>query len=180
MLEISRVRDLVRVLIVDAHRDFAENLSELGRLNGLAPVICGTCREARQRIVAEAFDVAIVDQRLPDGLGIELLADLRASCPDVVTIVVTASVSLDDTLAALHQGAFAFMAKDCDPDELLAAIARAAENAKLRRENRGLRDLREAILRALPDQLLLVDEATRIVSVNQRHPAFCPCDPPAA
>ncbi len=174
LLEILPVRELVRVLIVDAHRDFAENLSEFGRLNGLAPVICGTCGEARQRIVAEAFDVAIVDQRLPDGLGIELLADLRASCPDVVTIVVTASVSLDDTLAALHQGAFAFMAKDCDPDELLAAIARAAENAKLRRENRGLRDLHETILRALPDLLLLIDDSLRIVSASRQHALLCP------
>jgi signal transduction histidine kinase len=180
LLATAAERELVRVLIVDGNRDFAENLAELGRMNGLAPVLCDTCAGARARIRSDVFDVAIVEQRLPDGLGIDLLADLRASCPDIVLIVVTAFVSLDDTLAALNQGAFAFLAKDSDPDELLAIIARAAENAKLRRENRGLRDLREAILRALPDQLLLVDEATRIVSVNQRHPAFCPCDPPAA
>jgi PAS domain S-box-containing protein len=173
-------RDVVRVLIVDGHRDFAENLAELGRLNGLAPEICGSCATARARVHDAVFDVAIVDQRLPDGLGIELLADLRANCPDIVTIVVTAFVSLDDTLAALNQGAFAFMAKDSDPDELLAIIARAAENAKLRRENRELRDLHETILRALPDLLLLVDESMRIASVNQRHVVFCPCEPAEA
>src|SRR5688572_6683776 len=125
----TTAQDIVRVLIVDDHRDFAENLAELGRINGLAPVICGSCATARTRIRKEVFDVAIVDHRLPDGLGIDLLADLKASCPDIVTIVVTAVVSLDDTLAALNQGAFAFMAKDSDPDELLAIVARAAENA---------------------------------------------------
>jgi signal transduction histidine kinase len=180
LLEISAARDRVRVLIVDDHRDFAENLAELGRMNSLAPVICGSCDEARRLIVEELFDVAIVDQHLPDGLGLDLLTDLRARSPDVVTIVVTAFVSLDDTLAALNHGAFAFLAKDSDPDELLAIIARAAENAKLRRENRGLRDLREAILHALPDLVLLVDASTRIVSVNRRHPVFCPGPPAAA
>jgi PAS domain S-box-containing protein len=173
-------RDVVRVLIVDDNVDYAENLAELGRLNGLAPVICDSCASARARVADSVFDVAIVDQRLPDGLGIELLAELRASCPDIVTIVVTALVSLDDTLAALHQGAFAFLAKDSDPDELLAIVARAAENARLRRENRELRVLREAILRGLPELLLLVDESTRIVRVNRRHEVFCDCDPERA
>src|SRR5262249_38284289 len=126
------------------------------------------------------FDVAIVDQRLPDGLGIELLADLKAGCPDVVTIVVTALVSLDDTLAALHHGAFAVIAKDSAADEVLATIARAADSARLRRENRALRDLQEAILRALPDLLLLVDESMRIVSANRHHPLICPDGPESA
>jgi PAS domain S-box-containing protein len=170
-------RGLVRVLIVDDNRDFAENLAELARLNGLAPVISSTCADARGRIAKADFDVAIVDQRLPDGQGIELLEEMRRRCADVVTIVVTAFASLDHTLAALNQGAFAFMAKDDDPEDLLSVVARAAENARLRRENRDLRDLREAILRELPDLLLIVDESNRIVSVNRSHPLFCVCDP---
>src|SRR5262245_16558884 len=91
----SAGRDPARVLIVDDNRDFAENLAEMSRLSGLSATVCATCAEARASIERQGFDVAIVDQRLPDGFGIDLLAELRQRCADIVTIVVTAFVSLD-------------------------------------------------------------------------------------
>jgi len=164
----------VRVLVVDDNRDFAENVAALARSRGLAPTLAHDRRGALKLARAEPFDVAIVDQKLPDGVGTELLAELRSLLPDLVTMVVTAFVSLDNSLAALREGAFAFVAKDSEPDELIETIARAAENARLRRENRALRHRHDAILQALPDFLLLVDGNGDVESVNHRHPSLCP------
>ncbi len=172
--------DAVRVLIVDDNRDFAENVAGLALLRGLAPTVAHDRATALQLAEREPFDVAIVDQKLPDGRGTELLAELRARLPDLVTMVVTAFVSLDNSLAALREGAFAFVGKDSEPDELVETISRAAENARLRRENRTLRQLHEATLLAIPDFLLLIDRTGRVESVNGSHAAFCPGPPQLA
>lgn len=170
----------VRVLIVDDNRDFAENVALLARSRGLDPAVAHDRAGALALAQGDPFDVAIVDQKLPDGVGTELLAELRKLLPDLVTMVVTAFVSLDNSLAALREGAFAFISKDSEPDELIETIARAAENARLRRENRTLRQRHDAILQAIPDFLLLVDGANDVESVNRRHPTLCPGELPAA
>ena len=170
----------VRVLVVDDNRDFAENVAALARSRGLDPTIAHDRRGALLLARTEPFDVAVVDQKLPDGVGTALLAELRTLLPDLVTMVVTAFVSLDNSLAALREGAFAFVAKDSEPDELIETIARAAENARLRRENRTLRQRHDAILQAIPDFLLLVDGSGTVESVNRRHPALCPDAPDCA
>lgn len=166
--------DAVRVLIVDDNRDFAENVAALAQLRGLAPTVVHDRASALALAAVEPFDVAIVDQKLPDGRGTELLAELRERLPDLVTMVVTAFVSLDNSLAALREGAFAFVGKDSEPDELIETITRAAENARLRRENRTLRQLHEATLLAIPDFLLLVNRAGEVESVNRSHAVLCP------
>jgi signal transduction histidine kinase len=169
--------DSVRVLIVDDNKDFAENLAELAQLHGMRPTVATSRREALRSLAESEYDVVVLDQKLPDGRGTELLSEVRQRCPDVVPLVITAFVSLDTTVAALNEGAFAFLDKDADPEEIVATLARAAENARLRRENRSLRQLQAAILGAIPDVLLLIDDDLIVRSVNQSHRAFCPRPP---
>lgn len=163
----------VRLLVADDNRDFAANLADLARLHGFEADIVHSVRDARQVGSEREYDVAVVDQRLPDGRGVDLIARWRFEHPDLVPIVVTAFASVDATLAALNQGAFAFVTKDSEPEVLVDALLRAAENAVLRRENRILRRTQEAILAALPDQLLLVDRQLVVQSSNRQDPQLC-------
>jgi CheY-like chemotaxis protein len=167
----------VRLLIADDNRDFAANLSDLARLHGFETKVVHSLTQARALAEDGSFDVAVIDQRLPDGRGIELLSRWRFDQPDLVPIIVTAFASVDSTLAALNQGAFAFVTKDSEPEVLLDALLRAAENAILRRENRRLRGTQEAILAALPDQLLIVDRQLTVHSANRRDPQLCSHEP---
>lgn len=177
MIEPVVPQESVRVLVVDDNRDFADNVAELGASAGYEARIASSLREALGVLTREEIDVAVLDQRLPDGSGLDFLAAARRAQPDLVSVVVTAFASLDNTVAVLNEGAFAFVTKDQDPEELLDALRRAAETARLKRENRRLRTTQQGILRALPDLLLLVNERLEIQSVNREDPLFCPDDP---
>ncbi|MFH0945331.1 MAG: hybrid sensor histidine kinase/response regulator [Planctomycetota bacterium] len=174
MLDSGYVTAPVTVLIVDDNRDFAENMAELARLQSLRPFIATGLKDALDRMRKEPVDVAIVDHRLPDGTGTDLLIQAKEVLPDLVTIFVTGFASSDTTAKALNVGAFAFVTKDSEPELFLDAMNRAAQNAMLRRENRRLRATQHAILAGIPDQLLLVDDRLTVVSANRRHADFCP------
>lgn len=179
MIESAVPHENVRLLVVDDNRDFADNVAELGAAAGYESRTASSLREALGVLTREEIDVAVLDQRLPDGSGLDFLAAARRAQPDLVSVVVTAFASLDNTVAVLNEGAFAFVTKDQDPEELLDALRRAAETARLKRENRRLRTTQQGILRALPDLLLLVNERLEIQSVNREDPLFCPEDPSA-
>lgn len=170
----SRSRDEpARVLVVDANRDFSENLAELARLQGMEAVISHRLEDAYGEISSREFDVALVDYRLPDGAGTEFLVRARELCPLMVCVIVTAFASQSTTLSALNEGAFAFVTKDSDPDIFLDALHRAVHTAQLRRENVRLTLTQERILVAIPDHLILVDHRLRVLTVNHPHPLFC-------
>ncbi len=163
----------VRLLIADDNRDFASNVADLARLHGFDARIVHSIAQANHATHETAFDVAFIDHRLPDGRGVDLIGRWRVESPDIVPIVSTAFASIDSTLAALNHGAFALVTKDSEPEVIVDALLRAAENAMLRRENRNLRDTQESILAALPDQLLLVDRKLNVHSANRRDPILC-------
>ncbi len=165
--------DQLSILVADANEDFAMNVAELVRLQRIEPVVVRSAVEALRALERREFDVAVVDHRLPDGTGTDFLVGARARNGDLVTIIVTAYASLDNTVAALNEGAFALVTKDSEPERLLDAIHRATQTAALRRENRRLREIQSAILAALPDQLLLVDERLNVRNLNRRHPLLC-------
>lgn len=163
-----------RVLIVDANRDFAANLADIARLQGMEPVVVRRLEDALDQMARHEFDVALVDYRLPDGSGTEFLARARDLRPHLVCVIVTAFASQSTTLSALNEGAFAFVTKDADADLFLDALHRAAQTAALRRENDRLVRTQERILLAIPDLLMLIDGHLRILSANHPHALFCP------
>jgi CheY-like chemotaxis protein len=84
--------------------------------------------EARRALDSEPVDVLLLDIHLPDGLGLELAAELRARRPAGPAIVaLTASVLPADQQAALDAGCDAFLAKPYSAGELIAVIRRLAD-----------------------------------------------------
>lgn len=169
----------IRVLVVDGHSDFAESLADLARLQGLQPHCVATLTEALRVMERGEFDVAIVEQWLVDGRGIEFIAATRAANPELITILMSPFASSERTVEALTEGAFAFLTKDGDADITLDTLRRARNNARLLKENRRLRATQERILDAIPDQLLLVDPLLTVVGANVAHEPFFPISDPA-
>ncbi|MEO0206341.1 MAG: sigma-54 dependent transcriptional regulator [candidate division WOR-3 bacterium] len=87
----------------------------------------------------EDFDIVLLDQRLPDMSGIEVIEKLKEISPIVPVIMITAYANVQDAVKAMKMGAFHYLNKPVDPDELLITIQKATDTLNLKRENEELK-----------------------------------------
>jgi DNA-binding NtrC family response regulator len=102
-----------------------------------------TVAAARKVLPVEAFDVVLLDYSLPDGTGFDVMTEIEERQPGVPALMLTAHGSVEHAVEAMKRGAFTYVQKPVDADELEVHIAKAMETADLRRENRRLRRLAE-------------------------------------
>ncbi len=99
----------------------------------------GSVVEAEEAIRKQAPDVIITDLRMPDVDGLEGIARYRQLVPDVPVIVVTAFGSVETAVEAMRRGAFDYVSKPFDQDQIEIVLKRALEHRRLRAENLNLR-----------------------------------------
>ncbi len=132
----------VHVLVVDDEPDL-RTLYELALLReGHAVLGVADLAQAREKLAQQRFDVVITDMRLPDGRGIELLHELRERHRSERCVVITAFGSAENAVESLKAGAFDYLTKPVDLQQLRSVIASAvigARNAAFvgRRRNAG-------------------------------------------
>ncbi len=88
---------------------------------------------------AERFDLVLCDVRMPGRSGLEILPELIRAQPDATVLMMSAYGQVDQALEAVRRGAYDYLAKPFQAEELLLAIGKAEERERLRRENRQLR-----------------------------------------
>ena len=130
---------MISVLVVDDDRTIRETLADFFETVGCAARTAATASEGRQAAAAHAPDVVLVDLHLPDASGLTLLEALRADDPELGVIVLTGHGDVATAVRAMQQGALDFLEKPVDLDALRAAVERAAELVRLRREVSVLR-----------------------------------------
>ena len=130
---------MTSVLVVDDDRTIRETLADFFETVGCAVRTAATASEGRQAAAAHAPDVVLADLRLPDASGLTLLEALRADDPELGVIVLTGHGDVATAVRAMQQGALDFLEKPVDLDALRAAVDRAAELVRLRREVSVLR-----------------------------------------
>jgi len=128
-----------RILIVDDDRHTRLLLERL--LSGMASISLATSgAEARRLFEAADFNLVLMDQRLPDANGIDLLREFRALRPQLVAILMTGFADVRDAVAAVREGVFDYQAKPFEDIEALeAVIGKALELDAAYREIAGLR-----------------------------------------
>lgn len=94
-------------------------------------------KSAEQRTVENEFDIALVDLMLPDTNGIEVLKFIKASKPESIVIMLSGQGTYEVAVEAMNNGAFAYLKKPVNEDEVKATVARALERQLLLRENRA-------------------------------------------
>ena len=124
------------ILLVDDNQALADNLREILQDVGYGVKLATSVASARA--IDVAFDVALVDVRLPDGEGTALGAELKAKWPDAEVILMTGFASLESAVAAVRAGAWAYLTKPCSPNDLLLAIRQALRHVMLVEEKREL------------------------------------------
>ncbi|WP_213875350.1 sigma-54 dependent transcriptional regulator [Pseudomonas sp. dw_358] len=114
-----------KILIVDDEPDIRELLEiTLGRMK-LDTRSARNCKEARDWLAREPFDLCLTDMRLPDGTGMELVQHIQLRHPNVPVAMITAYGSLDTAVTALKAGAFDFLTKPVDLGRLRELVTSA-------------------------------------------------------
>jgi DNA-binding NtrC family response regulator len=127
-----------QILFVDDDEPFREALSDALRQSGFEVTTARNAEEALRQTEDRAFDVSIVDLRLPGLSGEELVRELHQRAPATEIVVLTGHATVESAVRTLKEGAYDFLTKPCSLDELETAIQRACEKRALVRENRSL------------------------------------------
>jgi two-component system, NtrC family, response regulator AtoC len=123
-----------KILVVDDEKMIRWSLGEALRGWGYQPVEAGTASAALNLFDAESPDAVLLDINLPDGSGLDVLRQIRHRQSDAVVIMITANVLVDETIAALRGGAYDFIGKPINLEELQVAIRNGIEASRLRKE----------------------------------------------
>jgi len=127
------------ILVVDDQDSIRHFVSRALEDAGFTVLTAGSVRETRDLIEPGLPDLALLDLKLPDGSGIELLREFKRVQPEMTVIMMTAFGELETAVEAMNAGAFWFVKKPFETDELLALVNRALESQKLWLELRRLR-----------------------------------------
>jgi PAS domain S-box-containing protein len=169
------------VLVVDDHAALADNLREIILEEGSIDVTVRGSGEAALAFARNhSFDVAIVDVKLPDTSGVELLPRLREVVPDAEIILITGFATIDAAIAALRGGAFALLLKSFRPEELKSTVEQAMVKVALRRERDWLERRYRALVEVANVIVLGLDRSGAIVLANPKFSALTGVSPTAA
>ena len=129
----------IRVLIVEDEGLIRWSLRQKFEERGYRVTEAETGKAAMEALDGGLFDLIVLDYKLPDTTGLEILRRVRGEDNDSVVIMMTAYSTVENAVEAIKLGAFDYVSKPFQMDELLFTVDKALETTKLRREVRQLR-----------------------------------------
>jgi len=129
------------ILIVDDERDIRELISEILIDEGYTTRLAGTSEDAIREVTSQPPGLLILDIWLKDSDmdGIDILKKVKSDYSEVPVVIISGHGNIEIAVAAIKQGAYDFIEKPFNIDQLLVVIRRAMETSRLRRENITLR-----------------------------------------
>jgi two-component system nitrogen regulation response regulator NtrX len=129
------------ILIVDDERDIRELISDILADEGFESRLAGSSEECMSALAASLPSLLILDIWLKDSHmdGIDILKIAQRDHPQVPVVIISGHGNIEIAVAAIKQGAYDFIEKPFNIDQLLVIVQRAMETAKLRRENLSLK-----------------------------------------
>src|SRR5690349_524705 len=143
-----------RILVVDDEASVREVVTSMLNSAGYETQQAACAREALGFLVAgEQFELMLSDLMMPEMNGDELLKCTKERYPDMPVVMVTAIHDISVALAAIRNGAYDYLLKPFEREQLLATVRRALENRRLKMENRAYQTNLESLVAARTDQL---------------------------
>ncbi|HEX6534444.1 MAG TPA: response regulator [Gemmatimonadaceae bacterium] len=171
----SSATEPLSILVVDDDDQMLRTIGDILRYRGYAPLGAPTGREgiemASRMLLPPA--VALVDLRLPDMDGIEVVARLRDVSALTEVLILTGNASLDSAVRALREQSYDYLVKPVAPESLLSSIDRAAERWRRKSAEAAMRESQERLRRMFDhvrDALFISDERGVVLDAN---PAAC-------
>ena len=166
-----------RALVLDDNLELAENVRDVlergVRLHDapgarIEVVVAHDAKTGIRLATERAFDVAIVDVRLPDGSGVDLIAPLRTLMPHGEVVLLTGNATVESAINALRAGAAGFVLKSFRPEELIATVELALEKGRLRREREKYERRYDALMNATEVLIVGLDVRGGVAFFNSK------------
>ncbi len=133
------MNDAVRVLVVDDEEIVRESLASWLRRDGHHTVGAPDGKAALEAIRAEPWDIVLLDLKMPGMDGLQVLEEARRERAGAVFVIMTAYATVDTAVAAMKLGAYDYLVKPFDPEELSVLVQRIVSQRALVQENESLR-----------------------------------------
>lgn len=134
------MKEDVAMLIVDDETIVRESLGSWFREDGFQVEVAQSGREALEKLTKRKWDIYLIDIKMPGMDGLELQRKIKEITPDASVIIMTAYASVDTAVEAMKQGAYDYIVKPFDPDNLQLLVRNALERKRLVSENVQLRE----------------------------------------
>lgn len=121
----------IRVLLVDDEEEFRKTLATRLQMRDLEIIEAESGEAALEVMTCYAFDVVVLDVRMPGLDGIETLREIKRLQPETEVIVLTGHASVESGLDGMRFGAFDYLIKPCDISELILRIQCASQRQRL-------------------------------------------------
>ena len=140
----------IKLLFVDDEEKFLKGMTQRLELRDLVVHSFNNGIDALEAAKNETYDVALIDLKMPEMDGEELLKKLKQMMPATEVIILTGHGSEDSAVRTFRDGAYEYLMKPCELDELMSAITRAYAK-RLKAKNQVLKDKTNAIIAASKD-----------------------------
>ncbi|MCC6424123.1 MAG: sigma-54-dependent Fis family transcriptional regulator [Phycisphaerales bacterium] len=134
---------MARILIADDQEMMRDSLAATLARQGHEPVACADGAMAASKLAEGRFDLLITDLKMPKLTGIELLAEARKLRPEMPVVLMTAFATVQTAVEAMKLGAYDYIQKPFDGEEIKLLVERTLEHNRLIKENAALRSMTE-------------------------------------
>jgi signal transduction histidine kinase/DNA-binding response OmpR family regulator len=162
-----------RILVVDDEPRMCQSLRQLLAGRGYMVETAASGREALRCLAAQALDLVLLDLVLPDLSGQEVLDHIRQQHPGLLVIMISGMASIDSAVAALRAGAYDFIRKPLEGEELLRRVENALKQKRLAKEKAAINwELEQSqkryryLVESSPDIIYTLDDEGRFTFVN--------------
>ncbi len=152
-----------RVLLVEDDPDARDNLRDILELDGHVIDEAATVAEASDREDWSVYSLVLLDRRLPDGTGVDLLPELKRLAPAADVIILTGLSDVEGAIQALRQGAVDYLLKPINPDELRTRVARLIERRRADAELRRRSFILQSVVSQVDDAAIVVDRCGKVL-----------------
>jgi len=180
---VPKTDDIIQVLVVDDEQNIRDGSERILTRSGFQVLKASTGAEALDILAEQIIPIVLLDLKMPGMDGMEVLARIGELDEPVMVIVITGFATVETAIEAMKQGAYDFIPKPFEPDQLRIVVNRAAEKLRLtheaqsleRERNRTLADLNteksriRTVLESLPNGVGVINSQGQVVLLN---PAF--------
>ncbi len=139
--------DPPKILVIDDEEIARVSCRRVLAREGMQVSLASSGREGLEKLLCEPCDLVLVDLKMPEMDGVEVVRRIRDLDPSIVTVLITGYATIESAVAAMKEGAYDYLPKPFTPDELLIVVRRGLEKRRLDLESRALRQEKEAMER---------------------------------